>query len=104
MRLTPKIAGLVFLLFVTYKLATYYSAYRIAAYLSECTSVGSFCELAKQKASNGEVTSAMAAAYSCVKNKQSSFEAFFVPIPKHFSDPAPESVSYRDAEKLCDRK
>jgi hypothetical protein len=104
MRLTLKIAGLAFLLFVAYKVATYYSGYRLVTYLSECTSLDSFCELAKRKASNREVTSAMAEAYSCAKKKQSSFEAFFVPVPKNFSNPAPESVSYRDAEKLCNRK
>jgi hypothetical protein len=99
-----KFAAMVILLFVAYMAAIFYSTYRVATYLSECTSLESFCELAKKKASNQEVTSAMAKAFSCAKNRQSPVEEFFVPIPKNFSNPPPESVSYRDAEKNCNSK
>ena len=93
-----------FLLFVAYKATMLYSGYGFATHLSECTSLESFCELAKRKASNREVTSAMGEAFSCAKNKQSTIEAFFIPIPQQWSSPPPESLSYRDVEKRCKKK
>lgn len=91
-----KFVAMVILLFIAYIAAVFYSINRFAIYTSECTSLENFCELAKKKASNQEVTSALAKALSCAKNKLSPIEAFFVPIPKKVSE-----STFRDAEKSC---
>jgi len=97
------LTAVAFHLFVAYKAAIFYSGYKAATYARECTSLAQICELAEQKASNGEITAAMARAFSCMKNKQSFIEAYLLPIPEEWSNPPPESVSYRDAEKSCNR-
>lgn len=89
------------LLFVAYKAAAFYSIYKLATYADECTSLENICTLARQRASNREVTAAMSSAYACIKQKQPFVESWFMPIPKHFLNPPPESLSYQDAERSC---
>lgn len=101
LRTILKLAVLAALIFIAYKAAWFYSVYKFATYTSECVDVSNMCRLAKRKASDQEVATVIADAYSCIKRKQPFHESLFFPVPRKFIDATPGSTTYKDAEAFC---
>jgi hypothetical protein len=103
MKTLLKIALFAILIYGAYQGGRFYSAYKLATHIQACTSMERVCELAQRKASNEEVTNATGKAWACAMKQQSVVESWFIPLPETFSNLPPGSLTYKDAERNCEK-
>jgi hypothetical protein len=96
-----KIAVVLILLVLGYKVAQGYFTYRWATYVAQCADNLELCSLGRQKASDQRVSEAVDKLYSCVKERQPFIESFLVPLPKSHSAISADPVDYKYAEDFC---
>jgi hypothetical protein len=96
-----KIAVILILLVLGYKVAQGYFTYRWATYVAECADKLELCSLGRQKASDQLVSEAVDKLYSCVKERQPFVESFLVPLPKSHAATSSDPIDYKYAEDFC---